>query len=162
MAFAWLLALFLGLGLGSSSRAARKQVALVMMDDRDPDLLQWKHARKHRLDNEEQAELVTRMTHFLNLKYACSHGYTLLFYKLRESGCSHPLWGDRHASYCKLAAIGEALAAGYRWVVYLDSDAFVRNGRLFLSSYQSVRRVREAAAYRRELAKRQRGPLVPR
>jgi hypothetical protein len=60
------------------------------------------------------------------MRYACRHGYTLLFYLLRTPGCVHPLWGTRHPSYCKLTAIGEALAAGYEWVVYLDSDAFVR------------------------------------
>ena len=99
-----------------------------MMDNRRPDLNSWaqQHGRNE-LTLVIQARLVTMLTAYLNTRYACRHGYELLFYKLVETGCMHPLWGTRHPSYCKLAAIGEALAAGYRWVVYLDSDAFVRS-----------------------------------
>ena len=45
-------------------------------------------------------------------RYACAHGYTLLYYRLAQEGCEHPLWGARHPSYCKLAAIAAALTHG--------------------------------------------------
>ena len=103
-------------------------VALVMMDNRQPDLSSWMRQHvKDELNLDAQAKLVTMLTSYLNQRYACRHGYTLLFYQLSRPGCTHPLWGSRHPSYCKLTAIGEALAAGYKWVVYLDSDAFVRS-----------------------------------
>lgn len=103
-------------------------VALVMMDNRQPDLNLWleQHGSKRELNLDAQARLVTMLTAYLNTRYACRHGYTLLFYKLSHPGCAHPIWGMRHPSYCKLTAIGDALAAGYEWVVYLDSDAFIR------------------------------------
>jgi hypothetical protein len=69
----------------------------------------------------------TLWTQFLNLKYACAHGYSLIFYQLVGHGCRHPLWGQRHPSYCKLAAVAETLAAGYGWVVCVDSDAFFQS-----------------------------------
>lgn len=104
------------------------KIAIVMMDNRPPDFSLWlkQHGASSELTLDSQAQLVTMLTAYLNMRYACRHGYTLLFYKLRRPGCAHPLWGARHPSYCKLTAIGEALAAGYEWVVYLDSDAFVR------------------------------------
>ena len=103
-------------------------VALVMMDNRQPDLRSWlrQHA-KDELNLDAQARLVTMLTSYLNHRYACRHGYSLIFYQLSKPGCKHPLWGRRHPSYCKLAAIGEAIAAGYEWVVYVDSDAFIRS-----------------------------------
>uniref|UniRef100_A0A7S4BR63 Nucleotide-diphospho-sugar transferase domain-containing protein n=1 Tax=Chrysotila carterae TaxID=13221 RepID=A0A7S4BR63_CHRCT len=96
---------------------------------------QSKETLKHNLT-------ATMMTYFLNLKYACLNGYQLIFYRLITEGCVHPRWGWRHPSYCKLCAIAEALAAGYEWVVYLDSDAFVRNATLplpqLLLSYEAT------------------------
>ena len=59
----------------------------------------------------------------INACYARRHGYRLLFLQLREAGCRHPAYGARHPSYCKLAAVGEALARGYLTVLWLDSDA---------------------------------------
>lgn len=99
-----------------------------MMDNRQPDLSSWmrQHA-KDELNLDAQARLVTMLTSYLNHRYACRHGYSLIFYQLSKPGCKHPLWGSRHPSYCKLAAIGEAVAAGYEWVVYIDSDAFIRS-----------------------------------
>ena len=103
-------------------------VALVMMDNREPNLKRWleQHGETEELSLDAQARLVTMLTAYLNARYACSHGYVLLYYRLSQPGCTHPVWGTRHPSYCKLAAIGDALAAKYEWVVYLDSDAFVR------------------------------------
>lgn len=117
-----------GASAGASVGAKAMQVALVMMDNRPPDLGGWlrQHGGTGEFTLDSQAELVTMLTAYLNMRYACRHGYTLLFYQLRRPGCMHPLWGSRHPSYCKLTAIGEALAGGYEWVVYLDSDAFVR------------------------------------
>lgn len=105
-----------------------KGVAIVMMDNRPPDLGLWlrQYGGTQELTLDSQAQLVTMLTAYLNMRYACRHGYTLLFYLLHQPNCVHPLWGARHPSYCKLTAIGEALSAGYDWVVYLDSDAFIR------------------------------------
>ena len=53
-----------------------------------------------------------RHAHARLRRYACAHGYTLLYYRLAREGCEHPLWGARHPSYCKLAAIAAVLAHG--------------------------------------------------
>ena len=105
-----------------------RRTAVVMMDTRVPDLVnlarRWDatdQPMKHNaLDSAVGAQ-------FLNLKYACAHGYSLIFYQLVGHGCRHPLWGQRHPSYCKLAAVAETLAAGYGWVVCVDSDAFFQS-----------------------------------
>ncbi|KAL1507361.1 hypothetical protein AB1Y20_008207 [Prymnesium parvum] len=107
-------------------------VALVMMDSRAPVL----QLRGEELTTQTQAKLLTFFTYYLNFKYACRHGYQLLFYKLAGTdcagklcvaGCVHPLWGERHPSYCKLAAIAAALGRGHEYVVYIDSDAFFQS-----------------------------------
>lgn len=64
---------------------------------------------------------------YLNLKHACLHGEKFLYFHLASSACHHTLWGERHPSYCKLPAIAEALSRGHERVVFLDSDAFIRN-----------------------------------
>ena len=105
-------------------------VALVMMDTRTPEgLVELASAPKISLKYNVSTIL---LTHYLNLRYACTHGYSLLFYRLTSEGCEHPRWGTRHPSYCKLAAVAAALDRGYRFVVYIDSDAFVRNTSLGL------------------------------
>ena len=105
-------------------------VALVMMDTRTPErLVELASAPKISLKYNVSTIL---LTHYLNLRYACTHGYSLLFYRLTSEGCEHPRWGARHPSYCKLAAVAAALDRGYRFVVYIDSDAFVRNTSLGL------------------------------
>jgi len=63
----------------------------------------------------------------LNRRYACAHGYDLLYLRMLNATCVHEEYGERHASYCKLAAVAEALSRGYSWVIWLDSDAFFRN-----------------------------------
>ena len=73
----------------------------------------------------------------MNLEYALFHGYDLIFFQLQGTGCAHSQcgagcthtrWGARHASYCKVAALGAALSTQrYNWVVYIDSDAFMSN-----------------------------------
>ena len=123
--------LLLLLGL-ASARAVPDAgtVAVLMADTREPDLRRWlEEHKRNELGLDEQARLVTMLTAYLNGKWACQHGYELLFYRLLRGGCAHPVWGERHPSYCKLTAIGEALSAGYGWVVYLDSDAFVHPSR---------------------------------
>ena len=68
---------------------------------------------------------------YLNLKHACLHGSRLLYFHLSaEAGCHHHHWGPRHPSYCKLPAVAEALSRGFERVVFLDSDAFIRNTKL--------------------------------
>ena len=71
---------------------------------------------------------------YLNLKHACLHREEFLYFHLASSACHHPLWGERHPSYCKLPAIAEALARGYDRVVFLDSDAFIRDASLTVPS----------------------------
>ena len=56
----------------------------------------------------------------LNSAYACKHGYDMLYLRMRNASCHHASLGQRHPSYCKLAAIAEALARGYERVVFLD------------------------------------------
>ena len=68
------------------------------------------------------------LTYYLNLRYALAHGYELLYYRMDTPTCSHPLWGARHPSYCKLTAIAATLAQRrHEWVMWVDSDAFVRD-----------------------------------
>ena len=48
------------------------------------------------------------------------HGYDFLFFQMETTTCSHPTFGARHPSYCKLAAIGEALARrAYQLLLFL-------------------------------------------
>ena len=46
------------------------------------------------------------ITAALNLKYAPSHGYAFHYYPFTTATaaapCQHPLFGDRHASWCKI------------------------------------------------------------
>ena len=69
-----------------------------------------------------------QMAAWVNWRYACAHGYDLLFLQLAEAGCRHAAAGHRHPSYCKLPAIAAALDAGYRTVAFLDSDSWFRPG----------------------------------
>lgn len=122
--------------------ASRAKVALVMMDTQAPALHGWTGGRCPAKVDAKSLSIIT-LTYYLNLAYTRAHGYDLLFYQLQGegckdykcgSGCFHERWGPRHASYCKVAGLGEALAAGYEWVVYVDSDAFVENRTLSLPS----------------------------
>ena len=60
----------------------------------------------------------------LNALYACEHGYDLLFYQMVAPTCRHVTDGPRHASYCKLPAIADALRRGYSTVIFIDSDSY--------------------------------------
>ena len=112
-------------------------VAIVMMDSRRPEMkMGLTRYNKQEMTTQAQGRLLTLFTYYLNFKYACRHGYKLLFYKLAGTdcdgkrcvaGCAHPIWGGRHPSYCKLSAIAAALAEGYETVAYIDSDAFFQN-----------------------------------
>jgi hypothetical protein len=114
-----------------------------MMDTRTPEWSGWVAAGCDNLTFSTWTSDVDviSLTYFMNLEYAKHHGYDLLFYQGSHGGCSdshclaacrHERWGKRHASYCKLVGLAEALDAGYEWVVYLDSDAFVANTTLSL------------------------------
>ena len=115
----------------------RSSVAIVMMDSRRPEMkMGLTRHNKQEMTTQAQGRLLTLFTYYLNFKYACRHGYKLLFYKLASTdcdgrrcvtGCTHPIWGERHPSYCKLSAIAAALAEGYETVAYIDSDAFFQN-----------------------------------
>ena len=64
----------------------------------------------------------------LNRAYACAHGYALIFYQMSGNSCTHATLGERHPSYCKLAAVGDALVRRqFATVVFLDSDAFIQH-----------------------------------
>ena len=82
-----------------------RRTAVVMLDTRVPDLVNL--ARRWDATDQPMKHNVstTLWTQFLNLKYACAHGYSLIFSQLVGHGCRHPLWGQRHPSYCKLAAV---------------------------------------------------------
>ena len=102
-------------------------VALVMMDTRDPhDVAQAVVSKGFKL--QRNASVYYFLTYYLNLRYATAHGYELLYYRMDAPTCQHPLWGARHPSYCKLTAIAHTMALDrHRWVMWIDSDAFVRN-----------------------------------
>ena len=62
---------------------------------------------------------------------------------MRKAVCHHGPH-ERHPSYCKLAAVAEALSRGYRLVAFMDSDAFFQNATLplprLLSTYAEANR----------------------
>ena len=96
---------------------------MVMLDTRLPSLGKIAHGSVSL-----KAVTANALTYFTNLKWVCQNGYDLLYYHLQGEGCLHPTWGARHPSYCKLAAVSHALSLErYRYVVFFDSDAFVRN-----------------------------------
>jgi hypothetical protein len=100
------------------SAAPLTSVVIVMMDTRPalPAAAQgWRHLHYQQLAFE------------LNRAYACAHNYDMLYLHMRRPTCSHPALGERHPSYCKLAAVAEALGRGYDLVAFLDSDAFFQN-----------------------------------
>ena len=103
------------------------EAAVVMMDTRDP------HATAAAIAQpgfklRRNASVYYFLTYYLNLRYAERHGYEIIYYRMDGKECQHPLWGARHPSYCKLAAIAHTLALRrHRWVVWIDSDAFIRN-----------------------------------
>jgi hypothetical protein len=127
------------LAVASSGVAVRNgKVAIVMTDTNEPELFHWAkdgcNVEKQQVDYMHLG--VATMTYYANLKYARAHGYDLLFYRLQGEGCAnykcgagcfHHRWGARHPSYCKVAALGAALASGSEWVVYVDSDAYFNN-----------------------------------
>ena len=87
------------------------------------------HAAKHRSSVPRRSADVSyvQMAAWVNWRYACAHGYDLLFLHLAEAGCRHAAGGHRHPSYCKLPAIAAALSE-YRTVAFLDSDSWFRPG----------------------------------
>jgi len=96
-------------------------VVLVMMDTRPASVPPG--ARASRVE-------YPQLSFELNRRYACAHGYHLLYLRMKGESCSHVSYGTRHPSYCKLAAIGEALARGYEWAVWLDRCVRERRVRL--------------------------------
>ena len=101
----------------------RTHTAIVMMDTRPAQLAA----------DAPTAELdYPQLAFELNRGYACRHGYDLLYLRMQSATCQHPRLGERNPSYCKLAAVAEALHRGYSFVAFLDSDAFFRNVSLSL------------------------------
>ena len=99
----------------------RTHTAIVMMDTRPAQLAA----------DAPTAELdYPQLAFELNRGYACQHGYDLLYLRMQAATCRHELLGERHPSYCKLAAVAEALHRGYELVAFLDSDAFFQNASL--------------------------------
>lgn len=123
------------------SCAYASRVVIVMMDTRSPQWSNWSSNRcKVSIQLVEDIDVLS-LTYFMNLEYATRHGYDLIFYQSYYGGCArfrcaascrHERWGERHPSYCKLSGLAAAFEAGYEWVVYLDSDAFVANTTLSL------------------------------
>ena len=99
------MALLTSTGAGAGGPAS--SVALVMMDTRMPDAL-MELASAPEVSLKYNVSTV-HLTYYLNLKYACTHGYALLFYQLTSEGCEHPLWGHRHPSYCKSVPLQRVL-----------------------------------------------------
>ena len=105
----------------------KHDVALVMMDTRDPHTTATAIAQPD-FKLRRNASIYYFLTYYLNLRYAERHGYEIIYYCMIEKECQHPLWGARHPSYCKLTAIAHTLALRrHRWVIWIDSDAFIRN-----------------------------------
>jgi hypothetical protein len=98
--------------------ASTSRIALVMMDTR-PAFVPTRAAQPQ----------YPQLAFALNRMYACKHGYDLLYLRMRSSVCSHGPH-ERHPSYCKLAAVAEALSRGYTLVAFMDSDAFFQNASL--------------------------------
>ena len=115
----------------SIASSSRSSTALVMMDTRPAQI-----AADSPASNLDYPQLAFE----LNRGYACRHGYDLLYLRMQSATCEHELLGERHPSYCKLAAVAEALHRGYSLVALLDSDAFVRNLSLSLPQLLSVHR----------------------
>ena len=109
----------------------RSHTAVVMMDTRPAQLPADAPA----------AELdYPQLAFELNRGYACQHGYDLLYLRMQAATCRHELLGERHPSYCKLAAVAEALHRGYALVAFLDSDAFFHNLTLSVPQLLSLHR----------------------
>ena len=109
----------------------RTHTAIVMMDTRPAQLAA----------DAPTAELdYPQLAFELNRGYACQHGYDLLYLRMQAATCRHELLGERHPSYCKLAAVAEALHRGYELVAFLDSDAFFHNLTLSVPQLLSLHR----------------------
>ena len=120
--------------------AAASGTALLMQDTRAP------------VPQPTEALSYVHMAFYVNARYALRHGYSLLFLQLRAAagtdgaGCVHPLFGARHPSYCKLAALGEALVRRrFAAVLWLDSDAIMQHHALSLPAM--LRKYRAPASY---------------
>ena len=90
------------------------RTALVMMDTRPAQLPAKSSALKL-----EHPQLAFE----LNRGYACHHGYDLLYLRMQGETCRHERLGERGPSYCKLAAVAEALHRGYSFVAFMDRRA---------------------------------------
>jgi hypothetical protein len=109
------------------------QSVVMMMDSRNPLAILASVDEPFSLRN--SANLTIFFTYYLNLKFACHHGLRFRYLQLIGGGCDHPQWGRRHPSYCKLAAVAQAMLdrdassdlGPPRHVVFLDSDAFWRD-----------------------------------
>ena len=119
---------------------AASGTALLMQDTRAP------------VPRPTEALSYVHMAFYVNARYALRHGYSLLFLQLRPAagadgaGCVHPLFGARHPSYCKLAALGEALVRRrFGAVLWLDSDAIMQHHALSLPAM--LRKYRAPASY---------------
>ena len=90
--------------------ATAGRTAVVMMDTRPV------HTRSDRALHIQYPQLAFE----LNRGYACAHGYDLLYLHMQSEVCDHKHLGTRHPSYCKLAAVAEALHRGYSQIAFLD------------------------------------------
>lgn len=119
-------------------RARSSDTVVIMYDTRAP-----------RMSAEDSNEYWSHAA-YLNWKFACSRGYDFRYYQeiniaIKEASvkgfsqegnggifkqqltCYMDRRVGRATPWCKLAAVAESLASGYKWVLILDSDAFFKS-----------------------------------
>lgn len=119
-------------------RSRSSDTVVIMYDTRPP-----------RLSAEDSKEYWSHAA-FLNWKFACSRGYDFRYYQeiniaikgdsvkgfsqegnggifKQQLTCYMNRQVGRATPWCKLAAVADSLAVGYKWVLILDSDAFFKS-----------------------------------
>lgn len=79
---------------------------------------------------------INQITADINRRYACIHGYDYLYVqpmlptmgkRVERSSVLHRQYGLRSPAWARIPVIHRALMQGYSTILYLDTDAFVRN-----------------------------------
>uniref|UniRef100_A0A7S3PJK7 Nucleotide-diphospho-sugar transferase domain-containing protein n=1 Tax=Aplanochytrium stocchinoi TaxID=215587 RepID=A0A7S3PJK7_9STRA len=71
----------------------------------------------------------------LNRIYAETQGYCFRYVRPDIGQCPHSKYGERTAHWCKILGIAEGLSQGFRRVLFLDSDAYVRGQNIELADF---------------------------
>ena len=106
-----LLATTVSVARGETARAA---TVVLMIDTHRPLPLPSKMSLVH----------YSALAAVVNAHYACVHGFDFLYMRRSEPGCTHPRFGRRHPSYCKLPAVAATTMADGR----IDSDSWFAPG----------------------------------